>query len=153
MSSGPDTVEPPSSPSPISSKEAVAGFYSREEMLGKLVVGSDAGIVGKVKDLAISSDGRIAIQIERSGSGESSAGPDLFVGSGEIQAVSDVVLLKPPRREDAFPTAPPSVPSPGPTAFSVGAPRVSSPSSKICSRCGFSNSSTSRFCIKCGNGL
>lgn len=64
------------------------------------MVGLDANIVGTVGDLAISSDGKVAIQVNKKNPAQSSGktdedeGADLFLNSDEVLAIGDVVLLR-----------------------------------------------------------
>ncbi len=60
----------------------------REEVVGKEVVDADARKLGVTKDLAWSSDGRLALVIE-SGEEEES-----FLPFGEIEKIGDIVFAK-----------------------------------------------------------
>src|SRR5579872_2791114 len=75
-----------SSPPPSNSN-----YYKREDLIGKSVVSRNAEIIGTVADLAVSLDGRATIQVQRKDTTDAS---ELYIGSDEIQAVGDVVLLK-----------------------------------------------------------
>ncbi len=128
-------------------------------MLGKPVVGTDAVIVGTVKDLAVSNDGRVALQVERRDASNQPSS-EMYLGSEEISAVADVILLKhssgragsgaTAQGQPQTPTSLPSnsgtytAPPPYPGGMSVG---------KACSKCGYVNNASSRFCIKCGSSL
>jgi sporulation protein YlmC with PRC-barrel domain len=153
LSSNPD--QPVSSSN--SKRDATSNFHKREEMLGRLVIGTDAVIVGKIKDLAISTDGRVALQVERNPDSTNDSS-DLFVGSEEIQAVSDVVLLKHPAHRAGLAQfgrvdqSDGSISSMGVTAV-AGTPSAQVSGTKTCSRCGYDNSVKSRFCVKCGNSF
>src|ERR1700730_8124839 len=68
-----------------------SNFLKREAILGTPVVSRNAEIVGTVADIAVSLDGKVAIQVQRKSSTDLS---ELYIGSDEIQAVGDVVLLK-----------------------------------------------------------
>jgi len=107
-----------------------------------------------VLDIAITTDGRLAIQVQKK---DQSAGSDsdLFVNADQIQAVGDVILLKgasdgttniPAAPLNAAPapvSSPPNVvaPPPPPGTFSQG---------KTCQKCGYVNAPNAKFCIKCG---
>ncbi len=60
----------------------------REEVVGKEVVDGDARKLGVTKDLAWSSDGRMALVIESSEEEES------FLPFGEIEKIGDIVFVK-----------------------------------------------------------
>ena len=137
------------------------GYLKREALIGKSVVSKNAEIIGSVRDIAVSMDGKVAIQVEKKAGGESSE--DLFIGSDEIQAVADVVLLK-TACEMAGKGMPVQITnsSPAPVLVSSSStPQVAPPpylgagsvQGKTCSKCGYVNSASSRFCIKCGEKL
>ena len=124
------------------------------------MVSKNAQIVGTVLDLAISTDGRLAIQVQKkTGTPDSDTG-DLFIGADEIQAVGDVILLKnmPGSSTQSAPAASPTstpqagsgspasavTPPPPPGSYSVG---------KTCQKCGYVNAANAKFCIKCGQNL
>jgi sporulation protein YlmC with PRC-barrel domain len=139
-----------------------SSFIKREDLIGKPVVGTDAIIVGTVMDLAVSPDGRVAIQVRRKNDVQSSNEQelDLFVGSEEIQAVADVILLKhkSTRAGQGMDTQSPAIGTEAQGSYTATVPYPPSPppqvsTLKTCSRCGYANSPTSRFCIKCGNSL
>ena len=165
-----------------SQQQPPGGYLKREDLLGKSVVSKKAEIIGTVKDIAVSMDGKIAIQVERKPSATGGSNEDIFVGADEIQAVGDVILLKDPNSQSAPRPMPPSRPtvesaagmtsstiSSSGTSTTVGTPANNSgvspppypgspPAStqqqqKICPKCGYSNSANSRFCIKCGTKL
>jgi sporulation protein YlmC with PRC-barrel domain len=66
----------------------LAQWKRREEVIGKEVVDTDAKKVGVTKDLAWSSDGRIALIIESSEEEES------FLSFDDIEKIGDVVFVK-----------------------------------------------------------
>ena len=84
------------------------GYLRREDIIGKSVVATDAVILGTVRDIAVSLDGKAALQVATKDGNNSG---ELFVGSDEIQALGDVVLLKysSKRSQSATVTAPPAV--------------------------------------------
>jgi len=124
-----------------------SGYLKREEVIGKSVVSKDAKIVGTVLDLAVSTDGRLAIQVQKK-SGDQTDSQEMFIGAQEIQAVGDVILLK--NGAGLGPVAPQApqtatvLPPPPPGSGSMG---------RTCQKCGYVNSATSKFCIKCGASL
>lgn len=138
------------------------GYFKREELIGKSVVSKNAEIIGTVLDLAISTDGRLAIQVQRK-SGSSESG-DLFISADQIQAVRDVILLKADSDGTGKLT---SNANPGPSAVAVAATANTNPGtsvspppppgamtqSKTCQKCGYVNSPNAKFCIKCGASL
>ena len=66
----------------------MAQWRRREEIIGKEVVDGDAKKVGVTKDLAWSSDGRIAVIIESTEEEES------FLSFDDIEKIGDVVFVK-----------------------------------------------------------
>ncbi|HZW56395.1 MAG TPA: PRC-barrel domain-containing protein [Nitrososphaerales archaeon] len=148
------------------------GYLKREEIIGKPVVTTDAIIIGNVRDIAVSIDGKVALQVDRKISERTRGGAEqqqvpneIFVSSEEIQAVGDVVLLRyasrpgvvPRSAEAAKPPAPvpPQAAAPGAVVASPPPPFLGTTTvqSKICPNCKYSNNATSRFCIKCGTSL
>ena len=66
----------------------MAQWRRREELIGKEVVDGDAKKVGVTKDLAWSSDGRIAVIIESNEDEES------FLSFDDIEKIGDFVFVK-----------------------------------------------------------
>jgi|SRR5579875_1878483 len=134
-------------------------FIRREVILGKSVVGQDALIVGTVKDLAVSIDGKMAIQVARKNPSLSGSEEDLFVSSDEILAVGDLVLLKSVSTQAGGgqnATSAAAVPRPSSVAFGQSAPPPypgTTSQGKTCPRCNYINNPSSKFCIKCGAPL
>lgn len=125
----------------MSSTESKPTYLKRDEIVGKSVVSNNASIVGTVTDLVVSVDGKIGLRVApKSGT----SGEELIVGSDELQAIGDVILLKPKPTDRS--TVVPSQPAPPPF------PSVTS-QGKTCVRCGYINGANSKFCIKCGNSL
>ena len=125
----------------MSTPESKPTYLKRDEIVGKSVVSNNASIVGTVADLVVSIDGKIGLRVApKSGT----SGEELIVGSDEIQAIGDVILLKPVPTERRTLVSSQTVPPPFPSATSQG---------KTCGRCGYVNGATSKFCIKCGNSL
>ncbi|HYB04195.1 MAG TPA: zinc-ribbon domain-containing protein [Nitrososphaerales archaeon] len=129
------------------------GYLKREALLGKPVVSKNAEIVGTVSDLAASTDGRMAIQVQRKNP-TSSGDTDLFIGAEEILAVGDVILLKSAYSSVSSPVAPvPAPPAPAPTTVSPPPPPGGIPQSRTCQKCGYVNAPNAKFCIRCGASL
>lgn len=131
-----------------SSPSTTAAYLTREDVVGKTVLGLDAKKVGTVKDLAISMDGKVALQIDTN----DSAKEPFFVRSEEIMAVGDVVLL---RHSSSLAGKEVSIPSQNPPVLVPGGPTPlpPPPQGKTCPRCNYLNGPSSRFCIKCGQSL
>jgi len=145
------------------------GYLKREEIIGKPVVGTDAIVLGTVRDVAVSLDGKAALQLDGKVGGD--AGGEVYIGSDEIQALGDVVLLNHSSRKPALtpsaqapqnvvapmpvsqstpvPTTPTTVPPPPPMYSS----NVPGPSGRMCPRCGYTNAAAAKFCIKCGSPM
>jgi len=118
-------------------------FYKAEELSGKPVVNQIGMIVGKAKEMAISSEGRMGIAIE---SKQGGAVKESIIFFDEISAIGDVVLLRPSKEaemaEERIGVAiPPGTPAPPPEKM------------KVCSRCGQGNRPTAKFCVKCGSKI
>ena len=111
-------------------------YLKREEIVGKSVVSADASIIGTVEDLVVTPEGKMGFRITPKNTSDVTA--NTIVGSDEIQAMGDVILLKPSRNK-VFAGLQPA-PPPSPSASLM----------RTCSRCGYANVATSRFCIKCG---
>ena len=135
------------------------GYLKREEIIGKPVVATDAVVLGTVRDVAVSLDGKAALQLDGK-----NGGADMYVGSDEIQALGDVVLLNRPskRSQPAVrtqqPSYSPSIPMPAstppPQASTIPPPPTfSGPAGRMCPRCAYTNTPTAKFCIKCGSPM
>jgi sporulation protein YlmC with PRC-barrel domain len=128
------------------------GYLKRESLIGKSVISKNAEIIGTVLDLAVSTDGRLAIQVQKKSNGTDGDSEDLFIGADQIQAVGDVILLK-----SGSADSPPSpVPIAAPASSAVIAPPPppgTTAQSKTCQKCGYVNSPNAKFCIKCGANL
>jgi sporulation protein YlmC with PRC-barrel domain len=112
-------------------------YLKREELVGKPVVAADASIIGTVEDLVATPDGKIGIRVSLKSQSDSEA--NTIVGPDQIQAMSDVILLKPTKNND--PIGPHPAPPPSSSSALV---------TRNCTRCGYANNANSRFCIKCG---
>jgi sporulation protein YlmC with PRC-barrel domain len=118
------------------------GYLKREQLIGKSVITSNAQIIGSVKDIAVTTDGKIGLHVLKSsetGSGE------VIINADEIQAMGDVVLLKPIATRGS--KMPDQSSRPMPPTF------PSATMTRTCGRCGYVNGANSRFCIKCGMSL
>ena len=111
-------------------------FFSREELMGKIVADQEAIIIGKVKDLALTKDGKMGLIVDGDGKTEK------FVLLNFVQKIGDIVLLKP---KEAI-----SPPSSAPPAQKQETPKEAP---RICKNCGSENNPTAKFCVKCGKGL
>jgi len=123
----------------------VPGYLKREQLVGKSVIASNAEIVGTVKDIAASIDGKVGLHVVRK-SASGAGSEEVIINADEIQAMGDVVLLKPINSVTGKipPRAQQPIPPPFPTTTLQG---------KGCGRCGYVNGANSRFCIKCGMSL
>jgi sporulation protein YlmC with PRC-barrel domain len=129
------------------------GYLKREALLGKSVVSKNAEIVGTVSDLAASTDGRLAIQVQRKNP-TSSGDTDLFIGAEEILAVGDVILLKSAYGGMSFTATPVQAPSATVTTpVPPPPPPGAIPQSRTCQKCGYVNALNAKFCIRCGASL
>ncbi|HXQ92016.1 MAG TPA: zinc-ribbon domain-containing protein [Nitrososphaerales archaeon] len=131
-----------------------SGYLKRESLVGKSVVSKNAEIIGTVSDLAVSLDGKVAIQVQRKPAPDGSNSEDMFIGPEEIQAVGDVILLKTTsdmagKGIASAPAIPQTIPSP---VMPPPAPGTSS-LGKSCQKCGYVNAPNAKFCIKCGTAL
>lgn len=125
----------------MSTSESKPTYLKRDEIVGKSVVSNNASIVGTVADLVVSMDGKIGLRVTpKSGT----SGEEVIVGSDELQAIGDVILLKPKSTDRSTVASSQPAPPPFPSATSQG---------KTCGRCGYVNGANSKFCIKCGNSL
>ena len=125
----------------MSTTESKPTYLKRDEIVGKSVVSNNASIVGTVADLVVSVDGKIGLRVApKSGTIEE----ELIVGSDELHAIGDVILLKPKPIDRSTVVSSQPTPPPFPSTSSQG---------KTCGRCGYVNSAHSKFCIKCGNSL
>jgi sporulation protein YlmC with PRC-barrel domain len=116
-------------------------YLKRDEIVGKSVVSTDGVIIGSAADLVASSDGKVGLRVES----KSGTRGEIIIGPEEIQAIGDVVLLKPKAQtQSSWSATNQTVPPPLPGIASQG---------KSCLKCGYVNGPTSKFCIKCGNSL
>lgn len=121
------------------------GYMKREQLVGKSVVNGNGEIIGTVNDLVMAMDGKMGLHITRK-TPTADGSNEIIINAAEIQAMGDVVLLKPVSTMTA--KAPAVAPMPAPQPFPSAAPQT-----KTCPRCGYVNGAGSRFCIKCGMTL
>jgi sporulation protein YlmC with PRC-barrel domain len=115
-------------------------YLNRDEILGKSVVASNGLIVGTVADLVVSPEGKVGIRVTPK---SQSSSQESVVGSEDIQAIGDVILLKAKGVERNIAVSSQVVPPPPNPVIQT----------RTCRRCGYLNGMNSRFCIKCGNSL
>lgn len=116
--------------------------YLSRDVVGKQVVDSNAVIVGNVKDLSFDMVSKTIALIVTT-----KTGTEITVDSNNINAVGDVVLLKPAEAQLPIEKAP----APPPVeATPVLKPQITP---GLCSSCGYQNDANSNFCIKCGTKL
>ncbi|MFQ6075302.1 MAG: PRC-barrel domain-containing protein [Candidatus Bathyarchaeia archaeon] len=122
-------------------------FLTRDKIIGKQVIDSEAMIVGSVKDLSIDFEAKeIAILIT------SKTGAEVTVLMGDISNAGDVILLNKTVELPPPPEAPPEAPPPPPPeAVPEAPPPEKQPG--LCLQCGYLNALGAKFCIKCGNKL
>jgi sporulation protein YlmC with PRC-barrel domain len=125
----------------MSSESSKPPYLKRDEIVGKSVVSGDGAIMGNAADLVASSDGKVGLKVES----KSEASGEIIILPEEIQAIGEVILLKPKAQiQSSWSVTRQIVPPPFPGIASQ---------SKSCGRCGYLNGPTSKFCIKCGNSL
>jgi len=124
-------------------------FYKPGELSGKLVVDHEGMIVGKIRDIAVSSEGKMGIAIT---SAEGQGLEEKIVFFDEISVIGDVVLLKASKEtpdvvrvqtvsdDKLSEMAKPSLPQ-------------TLEREKICSKCGLENRAGVDFCTRCGSQL
>jgi len=69
----------------------------REEIAGKEIIDGEAKKVGTVKDLAWSSDGKLAVIVETGGEEES------YLPFDQVEKIGDVVFIKAPSSLETVP--------------------------------------------------
>lgn len=131
----------------------LSSIITREEVLGKIVINEKGYDVGKVTDIAISTDGTGILKVE------TEDGNVIEIPMTMIQAVGKYVLLKPKQATPqpvAWPYSPQAMPgqtvapSPPPPGQTFPPPQEQG---VICPRCGYLNPSGARFCQNCGSPL
>ncbi|MDG6906339.1 MAG: PRC-barrel domain-containing protein [Nitrososphaerota archaeon] len=119
-------------------------YLKREELLGKTVISGNAEVIGTVKEIVVSTDGKVGLHVEPKASSGTNT-EETIVNADEIQAMADVILLKTTGSNHSKVAEPPVL-SPPPMPTLTSGPRS-------CNHCGYTNSANSRFCIKCGKSL
>lgn len=125
-------------------KPAERKYIKRGDVAGKQVVEARGLILGSVKDLSFTmTEDRVelAVAVE-------SGKTELQIPWTEIQAISDVVLLRVPRDK---PTPPTITPTPAVAAATPTLPPVVI--EKSCLECGYKNPPDAKYCVKCGKRL
>lgn len=122
-------------------------YLSRDKIVGKEVIDSNATLIGSVKDLALDlSSKNIALTIL------TKTGSDIIVGGDSIIVVGDVILLnKTIELSKIEKVSPPDKPQVASQPTPPTQPTPSTPG--LCSACGYQNDANSKFCIKCGHKL
>lgn len=120
-------------------------YLSKDNVVGKQVIDSNAMIIGNVKDLAFDFEKKeVALAITTRSGGE------IVVVGGDVSNVGDIVLLNRKLELPAVPSTPaPSVAIPSSTANKAVPQQVTG----LCPKCSYQNDASSRFCIKCGTRL
>jgi sporulation protein YlmC with PRC-barrel domain len=112
-------------------------YLSKDDLVGKKVIDSEAMIIGSVKDLSFNLEAKdigLTITVKD--------GREITVSSGDMICVGDVVLLKKTLKQIEAPKAVEKVQHPPPKA-----------KQGLCAVCGWQNDSNAKFCIKCGAKL
>jgi sporulation protein YlmC with PRC-barrel domain len=104
-------------------------YFRRDEIVGKDIISDSAVRLGKVKDIGYDPEGKIVLIYDKTGEGGEEAIP-----SSQIIAMGDVILVKSATLE--------KIPTP-----------ASSPSLKICPKCGKENAPDMLYCTSCGSRL
>ncbi len=125
--------------------------FSREEVLGKIVIDGNGNEVGKVVDIAISSKGTGILKVQ------TETGEVIDIPMPRVQAIGKYIILKLETRPAARgPPYQPPVPPPLPPAARPPPPPGQPPSPPgyvQCPRCGYNNPPGAKFCQNCGTQL
>ena len=134
-------------------------YLTKDKIIGKQVVDTQANIVGTVKDLSFDIVAKkIAITIT------TQDGEDINVVSEAVKAIGDIILLSNTIFELTKPVSEPQSPTsttiPEPSAPTLTeSPKEAiaqdkpTPAKGLCASCGFQNEPTNKFCIKCGSKI
>ncbi|MEM2530673.1 MAG: PRC-barrel domain-containing protein, partial [Candidatus Bathyarchaeia archaeon] len=76
---------------------ALVKWHRREELSGKEVIDHEAKRIGIVKDLAYSTDGKLALLIQGEG------GDEGFLPFGSVEKIGDVIFVKPQANIEPIP--------------------------------------------------
>ncbi|RLF01500.1 MAG: hypothetical protein DRJ64_10530 [Thermoprotei archaeon] len=139
-------------------------YLKREDVLGKLVIDSDANSLGTVKDIAFSPTGEFAFIVQKKDSEE-----EITIPVSKVRKIGEFILLK---EETAAPTKPPvpgapygvpgRPPTAPPTMVTPGQPAPPPPGQPppsqtqgqvICPVCGNPNPQGTKYCLRCGAPL
>ena len=124
-------------------------YLSKDKLVGKQVIDSEATVVGNVKDMMFDFESKeICVTIA------TKTGEEITVSGSDVGNVGDVVLVN--KKIDlpkAVSTgAPVSTYSSAPSREAVVSTTPSATPS-LCRNCNYQNDATSKFCIKCGTKL
>ena len=100
-------------------------YHKRDEAIGKEVIETDAKKVGVVKDLAYTSDGKVALVVDLPS--EKGSVREGFLLFDKISKMKDVILIE-----------------------SITDLEIISISDVVCPNCKSKNPVTTKFCFKCG---
>ena len=118
-------------------------YLSRDKIVGKDVIDSNAIVIGNVKDIALDLDSKnIALTVL------TKTGEDITIDGEDINVVGDVVLLN----KIGESPSPPEVEKVSTPVKPQAAPQ-SPTTSGLCGLCTYQNDVNAKFCIKCGNKL
>ncbi|MFH0749026.1 MAG: zinc-ribbon domain-containing protein [Candidatus Bathyarchaeota archaeon] len=118
-------------------------YLSRDKIVGKQVIDSNALIVGTVKDIVLDVGSKnIAFSVV------TKTGTDITIDGKSITAVGEVILLS---KRIEIPGSPQveTVPVHEKSEATSQPP----PAIGLCNSCGYQNDVNSKFCIKCGQRL
>ena len=128
--------------------------FSREEVVGKVVIDAKGYSVGKVVDIGISATGIGILKVE------TKEGDVKDIPMNKVQAIGEFIILKPeiPRPPTTppptYPQPAPPKPSPFSSLFGQKQQQPQPPPGYIiCPRCRYPNPPGSKFCQNCGNPL
>ncbi|MFH0896562.1 MAG: zinc-ribbon domain-containing protein [Candidatus Bathyarchaeota archaeon] len=134
-------------------------YLSRDRVVGKQVIDSNAIIVGNVKDMSFNLASKsIALTVATKTATEIVIDGESIIVVGDVILVNKTIELPLILKSEGVSTPPrlqvvnlPSSTTPIPVPTSIPAP--TSANIGICSICGYRNDLNSKFCIKCGNKL
>ena len=126
-------------------------YIKRNELVEKVVVGSDGNTIGKVSDIVVSLPGKIGLVVK------TKEGEDIIIEASDVQAVGEYVLCRltgPQAREKHLRgSAPPAPPAPGAAPLPPPTTPYAPPTGPVCPSCGHVNPPGARFCERCGTKL
>ena len=122
-------------------------YLSRDKIVGKQVIDSNADIVGTVKDIVLDIGSKnVAFAVL------TKTGADITIDGESITVVGEVVLLNKPVELQISPQIEKLSVSERPQIIPQDIPRPP-PTTGLCGACGYQNDVNSKFCIKCGKRL